>query len=259
MGNATPVATEYAQYPYISDLVTALYEGGVVESDPVRAASLSQQHLVTKQIHSVNDQAKLGTSTKRRREEVEYTHQLAKKIKTEGRYFMTKVNRVVEAGEFTSPVHTDISYSQSSTKFGFRTLVADLGQGAHTHVHSEKLMFTSTYDAKRFCTSCKVPHSIWDSEEVNIILSDQHIPATIPNYEGKCFIQLVYGNATLDTLRRYMFLPIEIDKGANNCSDRNGAVDILQEAVLLERKINLFLVSGTSCLLSGPTGYIHSM
>ena len=56
-----------------------------------------------------------------------------------------------------------------------------------------------------------------------------------------------------------MFLPIEIDKGANNCSDRNGAVDILQEAVLLEKKINLFLVSGTSCLLSGPTGYIHSM
>ena len=81
LGNATPVANEYDQYPYISDLVTALYEGGAAESDPVRAASLSQQHLVTKQIHSVNDQAKLGTTTKRCREEVEYTHLLAKKIK----------------------------------------------------------------------------------------------------------------------------------------------------------------------------------
>ena len=59
--------------------------------------------------------------------------------------------------------------------------------------------------------------------------------------------------------RRYMFLPIELDKGANNCNDRNGAVDILQEAVSLDKKINLFIVSGTSCLLSGPTGYIHSM
>ena len=136
----------------MSDLVAALYGGGVVVSDPVRAASLSQQHLVTKQIHSVNEQAKLGTSTNRRHDEVEFTHQLAKKIKTEGRYFMTKVNRVVEADEFTSPVHTDISYSQSSTKFGFCTLVADLGQGAHTYVHSEKLMYTSTFDAKRFCT-----------------------------------------------------------------------------------------------------------
>ena len=166
---------------------------------------------------------------------------------------------VIKALKTNQPVHVDVAFSQSGTKFGFRTLVADLGQGAHTHVNSEKLMYTSSFDAKRFCTSCEVPHSIWSTEEVNILLSDQHVPATVPNHEGRCMIQLVYGNATLDTLRGYMFLPIEIDKGANNCSDRNGAVDILQEAVQLEKKINLFLVSGTSCLLSGPTGYIHSM
>ena len=75
LGNATTVADDNDEYPsYVSDLVAALYGGGVVVSDPVRAASLSQQHLVTKQIHSVIEQAKLGTMTKRRRDEVEYTH-----------------------------------------------------------------------------------------------------------------------------------------------------------------------------------------
>ena len=87
MGNASPVADDNNEYPsYVSDLVAALYGGGVAVSDPVRAASLSQQHLVTKQIHSTIEQAKLGTMTKHHRDEVEFTHHLAKKIKTEGKY-----------------------------------------------------------------------------------------------------------------------------------------------------------------------------
>ena len=168
LGNATPVADDNDEYPsYVSDLVAALYGGGVAVPDPVRAASLSQQHLVAKQIHTTIEQAKLGTMTKRRRDEVEFTHHLAKKIKTEGKYFRTTVTKVVEADEYSSPVHTDIAFSQSGTKFGFRTLVSDLGQGAHTH-------------AKRFCTSCPVPHSIWNTEEVNLLLSDQHVPAIVP-------------------------------------------------------------------------------
>ena len=77
------------------------------------------------------------------------------------------------------------------------------------------------------------------------------MPAIVPNYEGRCMILLTYGNATLDMLRCYM--------GANNCNDHNGAVDILQEAVAFEKKINLFIIYGTSCLLSGPAGYIHNM
>ena len=184
-GSAALVANDYIQYPYLSTLVTDLLEGGVAESDSVRVASLSQQHLVTKRIHSVNDQAKLGNSTKRRREEVEINHLMVKKIKTSGQFFVTKVNRVLEAGEFTSPVHTDVSYSQSSTKFVFRPLVADLGLNANAHVFSEKLMFTCTFDTKSFCTSCRIPHSIWDSEEVNIIISDQHTPAIILSFQGK--------------------------------------------------------------------------
>ena len=92
LGNATPVADDNDEYPsYVSDLVAALYGGSVVVSDPVRAASLSQQHLVTKQIHSTMEQAKLGTMTKRCRDEVEFTPHLVKKIKTEGKYFRTTV------------------------------------------------------------------------------------------------------------------------------------------------------------------------
>ena len=60
-------------------------------------------------------------------------------------------------------------------------------------------------------------------------------------------------------IRRYFLLPIEIDKGQNISSDRNGAVDILQEAIRLDKKINIFICSGTSCLFSGPTGYIHDL
>ena len=105
-GSAALVANDYIQYPYLSTLVTDLLEGGVAESDSVRTASLSQQHLVTKRIHQANDQAKTGNSTKRRREEVEINHLMVKKLKTSGQYFPTKTNRVVDAGEFNSPVHT---------------------------------------------------------------------------------------------------------------------------------------------------------
>ena len=72
-------------------------------------------------------------------------------------------------------------------------------------------------------------------------------------------IMLTYGNATLDILRRHILLPIEVDEGMNNSNDRNGAVDIIQEAIAQDKKINLFIGSGTSHLLRGPTGYIHSL
>ena len=120
-------------------------------------------------------------------------------------------------------------------------------------------MYTSNFDSRQFCTSCLVPHSIWNTEELNILLSDQHVPAVVPSYEGRCMIMLTYGNATLDMIRRHILLPIEVDKGSNNSNNRNGAVDILQEAISLDKKINLFIVSGTPHLLSGPTGYIHSL
>ena len=134
-------------------------------------------------------------------------------MKTVGKFFRTTVPKVVESDEYNSPVHVDVAFSQSGTKFGFKTLVSDLGQGANTFVQSEKLMYTSNFDARQFCTSCPVPHSIWNTEEVNILLSDQHVPAIVPSYEGKCMIMLTYGNATLDMMRRHMLLPIELDKG----------------------------------------------
>ena len=72
-------------------------------------------------------------------------------------------------------------------------------------------------------------------------------------------IMLIYANATLVIICHHILLPIEVDKGCNNSNDRNGAVDILQEAITQDKKINLFIVSGMSHLLSGPTGYIHSL
>ena len=72
-------------------------------------------------------------------------------------------------------------------------------------------------------------------------------------------IMCTYGNATLDILRRHIVLPIEVDKGMNISNDRNGAVDIIQEAIAQDKKINLFFGSGTSHLLCGPTGYIYSL
>ena len=63
----------------------------------------------------------------------------------------------------------------------------------------------------------------------------------------------------LDILRRHIVLPIEVDKGQNVSNDRNGAVDAIQEAIKLDKKINMFIGSGTSHMLSGPTGYVHSL
>ena len=65
----------------------------------------------------------------------------------------------------------------------------------------------------------------------------------------------IYGNATLDILRRHIVLPIKIDKGQNVYNNRN----VIQEAIKQDKKINRFIVSGTSHLLSGPTGYVHSL
>ena len=60
-------------------------------------------------------------------------------------------------------------------------------------------------------------------------------------------------------IRLGILLPIEVDKVCNKSIDRKGAVDILQDTIAQEKKINLCIVSGTSHLLSGPTGYIHSL
>ena len=55
MGKATPVADLNDPYPgYVSCIAQELY--GVVVPDPVRAASLSQQQLVAKQIHTTKEQ-----------------------------------------------------------------------------------------------------------------------------------------------------------------------------------------------------------
>ena len=121
------------------------------------------------------------------------------------------------------------------------------------------MTYNSNFYSRQISTSCLVPHSIWNKEDVNILLSDQHVPTAVHKYEGRCMIMLTYGNATLGIIRRHKLLPIEVDKGCNNSNDRNGAVDILQEAISQDKKINLFIVSGTSHLLSGPTGYIHSL
>ena len=86
--------------------------------DPVRAASLSQQQLVAKQIHTTIEKAKLGTQTKRRRDEVEFNYHIAKRMRTEGKFFRTTIPKVVESDEYNSPVHVDIAFSQSGTKFG---------------------------------------------------------------------------------------------------------------------------------------------
>ena len=87
-----------------------------------------------------------------------------------------------------------------------------MGQGANSFLATEKVMFTSNYDARFMCTSCEEPHSIYNKVDLNIFLSDQHVPAVVPSYEEKCMIMLTYRNATLDIRRRHILLPIEVDK-----------------------------------------------
>ena len=57
-------------------------------------------------------------------------------------------------------------------------------------------------------------------------------------------IMCIYGNATLD-------------KGQNVYNDSNSAVDVIQEAIKQDKKI--VHRSGTAHMLSGPTGYVHSL
>ena len=56
IGRTTPVAEPDNLYPnYVSSIVQELYGGGVAAPDPVRAASLSKQQLVAKQIQQIPD------------------------------------------------------------------------------------------------------------------------------------------------------------------------------------------------------------
>ena len=58
MGRTTSVAEPDNPYPnYVSSIVQELYGGGVAMPDPVRAASLSQQQLVAKQIKQTKEKA----------------------------------------------------------------------------------------------------------------------------------------------------------------------------------------------------------
>ena len=115
------------------------------------------------------------------RDEVEYNYHLAKKISTEGKLFRTVIPKIIESDEYTSPGHVDVAFSQSGNSFAFKTLVSDIGQGASSFVATEKVMFTSNYDSRQMCTSCKESHSIWNKDDVNILLSDQNVPAVVPS------------------------------------------------------------------------------
>ena len=117
--------------------------GGVAVPDPVRAASLSQQQLVAKEIQTTKEHAKLGINTKRWRDEVDYGLSLAKRIRTEGKFFRTVASKIIESDEYASPEHVDVAFSQSGNRFGFKTLVSDMGQGANSFLATEKVMFTS--------------------------------------------------------------------------------------------------------------------
>ena len=80
MGRTTPVAEPDNPYSnYVSSIVQKLYGGGVAAPDTVRAASLSQQQLVAKQIQQTKEKAKQGISTKRRRDEEDFGPSVSKK------------------------------------------------------------------------------------------------------------------------------------------------------------------------------------
>ena len=125
--------------------------------DPVRAASLSQQQLVAKHIQNTKEKAKLGITTKRKRDEVDFGPSIAKRLRTEGKFFRTIVSKAIELDQYGTPEHVDVAYSQSGNRFGFKTLVSDLGQGSNSYLATEKLMFSSNYDSTFMCTICAEP------------------------------------------------------------------------------------------------------
>ena len=67
-------------------------------------------------------------NTKGRQDEVDYGLSLAKKICTEGKFFRTVASKTIESDEYASPEHVDVAFSQSGNRFGFNTLVSDIGQ-----------------------------------------------------------------------------------------------------------------------------------
>ena len=152
MGRTTPVADPDNPYPnYVSSIVQELYGLCVAVSDPVRAASLSQQKLVAKQIQQTKEKTKEGITTKRRRDEVDFCPSIAKRLRTEGKFFRTSVSKAIQTDEFGTPEHVDVAYSQSGNKFGFKTLESDLGQGFNSYLETVKLMFSSNYDSRFMC------------------------------------------------------------------------------------------------------------
>ena len=205
MGTATPVPDRNDPYPnYMSSTAQELYGGGVAVPDPVRAASLSQQQLVAKQIQTTKEQARLVITTKRRRDEVDFSLSLAKRLRTEGKFFRTVASKTIESDQYGTPEHVDVAFSQSGNRFGFKTLVSNLGQGSNGYLATEKVMFTSNYHSRCMCTSCAEPHSIYNKDVLNIFLSDQHVLGVVPCHKGMCMIMCIYGNATLDILRRHI-------------------------------------------------------
>ena len=96
----------------MSCIAQELYGGGLAVLDPVRAASLSQQQLVAKQIQNTRDNAKQGITARRRRDEVNFGPSIAKRLRTEGKFFRTIVSKAIKLDEFGTPEHEDVAYSQ---------------------------------------------------------------------------------------------------------------------------------------------------
>ena len=110
----------------VSSTAQELYGRGIAVPDPVHAAGLSQQQLVAIQIQTTKKKARLGITTKRQRDELNFGLSLAKRLRTEGKFFRTVVaSKTIEYDQYGSPEHVDVAFSQSGNRFGFKTLVSD--------------------------------------------------------------------------------------------------------------------------------------
>ena len=86
---------------------------------------------------------------------------------TDSKVFRNSVSKAIQPDEFVTPEHVDVAYSQSGKKFGFKTLVSDLGQGSNSYLETVKLMFSSKYGSRFYNKEPQADEAIIEPETFN--------------------------------------------------------------------------------------------
>ena len=121
---------------------------------------------------------------------------------------------------------------------------------------------TRSWNNEWLCTACKPPHHILKTSYFALMVTDHHGLAKVPALDGMCVASCRFEGFTLGQILDHVFHMVVaawVSGEEPRSSDEHGPVHALHQALKMNKEIHIFISSGTSLILEGPSGYSYQM